>query len=188
MPTIFDAFVKPDGNVRWMLFDTAGQEDYSRIRPLSYPKTDVFVVCFALDDVRSFVSVNEYWVPHLEHYYKNHSDQFDTKPKYVFVGTKSDLLDDERRETVSDERVREMMKEFGTHIENVGYFKCSAKSGKGVRGIFDSVRDAMLGKCPTARRRRSKGVKHAASHYDAPEPKRRSSSVFGGLFSFLSCA
>ncbi len=95
-------------------------------------------------DVRSFVSVSEHWIPHLEHYYKIHADEFDTKPKYVFVGTKSDLLHEEWRETVSDERVREMMKDFGTHIENIGYFKCSAKSGNGVRDIFESVREAMV--------------------------------------------
>ena len=30
------------------LWDTAGQEDYDRLRPLSYPETDVIVICYAV--------------------------------------------------------------------------------------------------------------------------------------------
>ena len=30
------------------LFDTAGQEEYDRLRPLAYPETDVFLVCFSV--------------------------------------------------------------------------------------------------------------------------------------------
>ena len=39
------------------LFDTAGQEDYDRLRPLSYPQTDVFLVCFSVDNRDSFDNV-----------------------------------------------------------------------------------------------------------------------------------
>ena len=41
------------------LFDTAGQEDFDRLRPLSYPNSDVFLVCFSVITPASFNNVRE---------------------------------------------------------------------------------------------------------------------------------
>jgi small GTP-binding protein len=53
IPTIFETNVKKitiDGKESELtLWDTAGQESYDRLRPLSYPKTDVVLICFSID-------------------------------------------------------------------------------------------------------------------------------------------
>lgn len=53
VPTIFENYVMDVAfkglNYELALWDTAGQEDYDRLRPLSYRDTDVLLVCFAID-------------------------------------------------------------------------------------------------------------------------------------------
>ena len=41
------------------LFDTAGQSDYDRLRPLSYPQTDVFLVAYSVVSPTSYENVKE---------------------------------------------------------------------------------------------------------------------------------
>jgi small GTP-binding protein len=54
----YSADVVVDGRrVALQLWDTAGQEDYDRLRPLSYPQTSIFVVCFSLVSPASFENV-----------------------------------------------------------------------------------------------------------------------------------
>lgn len=50
------------------LWDTAGQEDYDRLRPLSYPQTDVFLICFSVVSPSSFENVTSKWCPEIKHH------------------------------------------------------------------------------------------------------------------------
>ena len=59
------------------LFDTAGQEDYDRLRPLSYPQTDVFLVCFSVTSPASFENVKEKWFPEVSCSFKFLGEHFE---------------------------------------------------------------------------------------------------------------
>src|ERR1700753_787104 len=63
VPTVFENYITqtphpPSGKtVELALWDTAGQEEYDRLRPLSYPETDLLFVCFASDCPNSLENV-----------------------------------------------------------------------------------------------------------------------------------
>jgi small GTP-binding protein len=74
IPTIFDNYLATikygDHFVKlelwyhhYLLRDTAGQEEYRRLRSLSYPNTDVFLICFSLIDPKSFNHALNKWLP-----------------------------------------------------------------------------------------------------------------------------
>ncbi len=52
-------------------YNTAGQEDYDRLRPLTYPDTDIFLVAFCVTSQTSFANIKEKWIPEVGHFCPN---------------------------------------------------------------------------------------------------------------------
>ena len=119
------------------LFDTAGQEDYDRLRPLSYPQTDVFLVCFSVTSPASFENVREKWFPEVHHHCPG--------VPCLIVGTQTDLRDDSSvREKLAKQRMQPVRKEDGERMAKelgaVKYVECSALTQYKLKDVFDEVR------------------------------------------------
>lgn len=118
------------------LFDTAGQEDYDRLRPLSYPQTDVFLVCFSVTSPASFENVREKWFPEVHHHCPG--------VPCLIVGTQTDLRDDPSvKEKLAKQRMQPVRKEDGEKMARelgaVKYVECSALTQYKLKDVFDEV-------------------------------------------------
>lgn len=146
IPTVFDnysASVMIDGEpIKLGLWDTAGQAEYDRLRPLSYPQTEIFLCCFSVVSPDSFANVKQKWIPEILHH----------SPKdilFILVGTKSDLRDDlhlldelaaKKQKPISPEQAQKLAKDVGA----IRYMECSAATQQGVSELFDFAIRAVL--------------------------------------------
>ncbi|EEE54166.1 hypothetical protein OsJ_00979 [Oryza sativa Japonica Group] len=143
IPTVFDNFsanVSVDGSVVNLgLWDTAGQEDYSRLRPLSYRGADVFILSFSLISRASYENVQKKWMPELR--------RFAPGVPVVLVGTKLDLREDRAyladhpaSSIITTEQGEELRKLIGA----VAYIECSSKTQRNIKAVFDTAIKVVL--------------------------------------------
>ncbi|KAF8180471.1 small GTPase Rac1 [Mycena galopus ATCC 62051] len=139
-PTVFENYsanVMVDGKTTSLsLWDTAGQEDYDRLRPLSYPQTDVFLMCFSLVDPSSYENVRTRWYPEISHHAPSTS--------VVLVGTKLDLREDQTTiGKMRDRRIAPIQYQQGVQLQRdigaVKYLECSALTQQGLKTVFDEA-------------------------------------------------
>jgi len=145
IPTVFDNYSAnvfvDNKTISLGLWDTAGQEDYDRLRPLSYPQTDVFLICFSLVSPPSYENVRTKWHPEIAHHAPGTS--------ILLVGTKLDLREDPT--TIEKLRERRMAPiqfsqglSMAKDISAVKYLECSALTQKGLKTVFDEAIRAVL--------------------------------------------
>nr|XP_020832200.1 rho-related GTP-binding protein RhoG-like isoform X1 [Phascolarctos cinereus] len=145
IPTVFDNYsaqMSVDGRtVSLNLWDTAGQEEYDRLRTLSYPQTNVFVICFSIGSPSSYANVRHKWHPEVSHHCPN--------VPILLVGTKKDL----RNDLATLKRLKELSltpttPQQGTSLAKqvgaVKYLECSALMQDGVGEVFAEAVRAVL--------------------------------------------
>ncbi len=117
------------------LWDTAGQEEFDKIRPLSYPGTSVFLICFAVTSYNSYDNIKSKWNPELQHHAP-------TVPK-MLVGTKIDIRDEASKsgeKMLTAEDGESLRKE----INAIKYLECSAKTQQNLKEVFEESIRAVL--------------------------------------------
>ncbi|XP_067911115.1 rho-related GTP-binding protein RhoF isoform X5 [Heterodontus francisci] len=136
-PSVFEKYVK-DITVRnkkytLTLYDTAGQEDYDRLRPLSYQDTNIFLICYDVTNPTSFDNVRIKWVPEVNHFCK--------EVPMLLIGCKTDLrMDKERLRRLRAAQLEPITynegEEAARQINAVMYLECSAKFRENIEDIF----------------------------------------------------
>lgn len=131
-----------DGNrITLGLWDTTVEAEFDRLRPLAYPKTDVFIICFSLIEPRSYESVREKWHPEVRHHCPG--------VPVILAGTMLDLRDDKQIiEELSGAEMEPITYQQGLamahEINATKYLECSAFTQAGVRSVFDEAIRAVL--------------------------------------------
>ncbi|KAJ7024176.1 cell division control protein 42 [Mycena alexandri] len=137
------------------LWDTASQPEYHRLRPLSYPRTDAFLICFSVGSPASFDNIKETWYPELQHHCPD--------LPFLLVATKIDLGDPSIKNAASGVGERLVTTAQGVELaEKLGaekYLECSAKTHQGLKNIFDEgIATAVKYKTSVARKRTTKCI------------------------------
>jgi len=111
------------------MWDTAGQEEYKKLRTLSYPETDVFLLCFSVVYPDTLENVELQWIPEVK--------QYCPEAKIVLVGTKIDLREQEKNrggQVVTFQQGEEVARRVGAL-----YDECSARTQDGLKRTFDKA-------------------------------------------------
>lgn len=140
VPTVFDNYeatiIVEGKEVKFSLWDTAGQEGYARIRTLSYPKTDIFLLCFSVANYPSYMNVKDRWHTEIRHHCPD--------VPIILVGTKIDLrTDQETVEELTKSGKQPIIAQEGIQmaqeIQAIKYLECSALTRQGLKNVFDEA-------------------------------------------------
>ncbi|GBB87931.1 hypothetical protein RclHR1_14420002 [Rhizophagus clarus] len=146
-PIVFDNYAVTImiGNepILFGLSDTAGQEDYDRLRPLSYLQTDVFLICFSVMSPNSLRNIEEKWYPEIHRHCPG--------VPCLIVGTHIELRDDpqmvqklflkQQTKPITTEQGEAFVRKYGRAAK---YLECSAFTQKGLKNVFEEAIIAAL--------------------------------------------
>jgi len=154
VPTIFEnsqkeyTYGKTNQKYNLDLWDTAGQENFDRLRPLSYKGVDCFLLCFDVSNATSLDNVRFKWIDEVNTAIKDSDD--DAKGKLMLVGTKCDMRGKKSEKTkdlkeVTNEQIREQREQIGRLInesnweEKVPYVETSAYERIKIDEVFQAA-------------------------------------------------
>ncbi|XP_045467745.1 ras-like GTP-binding protein RhoL [Harmonia axyridis] len=125
IPTVFDVYSMTvpinQEDYTIILSDTAGQEEFDKLRKFAYKNVDVFILCYATNERNSFENVRTQWNPEIKHSCPH--------AKIVLAGTKAD--DVQNSQVLESEG-----KKLAKIIKADGFIQNSAKSRYNIDETF----------------------------------------------------
>jgi len=138
VPTVFDNYITKgvfEGNpVDMVLFDTAGDSEYDSLRPVNYPGTNVFLICFSVVSHSTADGILKKWLDEVRGACPD--------APFIVIGTKIDLrqneeelkkLKEQQKTPITPEQGAELAKIVGAHK----YIECSALTQEGLAKVFE---------------------------------------------------
>jgi small GTP-binding protein len=118
------------------LWDTAGPDDFDKLRPLSYTDTDVFVICYDIMTENSLENIKSKWITEITYHCP--------KTPYIIVANKIDLREDEDFIKKMKEKGKTMVTyeagyNFAMRNGSKYYCECSAKTQKGLKNVYETI-------------------------------------------------
>ncbi|EGW33334.1 uncharacterized protein SPAPADRAFT_60670 [Spathaspora passalidarum NRRL Y-27907] len=167
-PTVFENYVHDifiDGqSVQLSLWDTAGQEEFDRLRSLSYSDTHCIMLCFSVDSPDSLENVQSKWVGEIADHcegvklvlvalkcdLRNNEDSEDFRASTAYnthssnpYGNNSNIYQQQKRSISYDEGLA-----VAKRIGALRYLECSAKKNRGVNEAFSEAARCALNAKP----------------------------------------
>ncbi|XP_044294173.1 rho-related GTP-binding protein RhoD [Varanus komodoensis] len=157
VPTVFEKYSAPfqfgDKQVHINLWDTAGQDDYDRLRPLSYSGTHVVIMCYDVTNPSSFDNILIKWHPEVNHFCRG--------IPILLVGCKTDLRKDKiQLRKLHHDNLEPITYQEGEalaqRLHAVAYLECSARLHENIVDIFTEASKAALSTLKKQRRHKHK--------------------------------
>lgn len=133
-PTVFENYVHDifvDGiQMELSLWDTAGQEEFDRLRSLSYDDTQAIMLCFSVDNRPSLENVSTKWLAEINEHCPG--------VKIVLCALKCDLREEHEKEEPEGQALISYAEglEAAKRIGALRYLECSAMRNRGVSEAF----------------------------------------------------
>jgi len=141
----YDVVVHVDGDpVTFEMCDTPGQDDFDTLRPLVYPDTDVFLICFSVVSPSSFLNIREKWIPEIKKSREKGKKKASKNVPIILVGTQSDLRNDVntrvelakyKEQPVTEIEAKKLAKDLGC----VNFIETSALTQHNLKEVFDEA-------------------------------------------------
>lgn len=122
-------YPKFNRNVKYEIWDTAGQEKFRSINKIFYQDTSIAILVFDITRKDTFQALKEYW----------YTEVRDNSPKDVIIAIAANKNDLYEYEEVTDEEAKKFAKSI-----NAIYHQTSASKGTGINELFESIGSELL--------------------------------------------